>query len=109
MTDEVMVVCCTEFGRTPGLETRNTIAMPTGRDHHPHAFTIWLAGAGIKPGTVHGATDELGFHVVEHPHYVTDVHATVLHLLGLDSRRLELPGFKRLDIDHGQPIREILA
>ena len=103
------VVCCTEFGRTPGLETRETIAKPTGRDHHPHAFTVWFAGAGIKGGIVHGATDELGFHVVEHPHYVTDVHATVLHLLGLDPRRLDVPGRKRLEIDHGQPIREIMA
>ena len=109
MTDEVTVVCCTEFGRTPGLETRTTIAKPTGRDHHPHAFTIWLAGAGIKAGTVHGATDELGFHVVEHPHYVTDVHATVLNLMGLDPRRLDVPGRKRLEIDYGRPIREIMA
>jgi hypothetical protein len=109
LTDEVTVVCCTEFGRTPGLETRSTIARPTGRDHHPHAFTIWFAGAGIKPGTVHGATDELGFHVVEHPHYVTDVHATLLHLMGLDPRRLDVPGRKRLELDYGRPIREIMA
>jgi hypothetical protein len=109
LSDEVTVVCCTEFGRTPGLETRNTIARPTGRDHHPHAFTIWFAGAGIKAGTVHGATDELGFHVVEHPHYVTDVHATLLHLMGLDPRRLDVPGRKRLELDYGRPIREIMA
>lgn len=109
LTEDVVVVCCTEFGRTPGLEMRDTIAKPTGRDHHPHAFTIWFAGAGIKAGTVHGATDELGFHVTEHPHYVTDVHATLLHLLGLDPRRLDIPGRKRLEIDYGQPIREILA
>ncbi|MGC1276088.1 MAG: DUF1501 domain-containing protein [Planctomycetaceae bacterium] len=106
---DVTVACCTEFGRTPGLETRDTIAAPTGRDHHPHAFSVWLAGAGIKPGTVHGATDELGFHVTEHPHYVTDVHATLLNLLGLDSRRLDVPGRKRLDVDHGQPIAEIIV
>jgi hypothetical protein len=109
LTDEVTVVCCSEFGRTPGLETRETIATPTGRDHHPHAFTVWFAGAGIKGGTVHGATDELGFHVIEDPHYVTDVHATLLHLLGLDPRRLDVPGRKRLEIDHGRPIRAILA
>jgi hypothetical protein len=109
LTDEVTVVCCTEFGRTPGLETRETIAKPTGRDHHPHAFTVWFAGAGIKGGTVHGATDELGFHVTEHPHYVTDIHATLLHLLGLDPRRLDVPGRKRLEIDHGRPITPILA
>jgi hypothetical protein len=109
LTDDVTVVCVTEFGRTPGLETRDTIATPTGRDHHPHAFTVWFAGAGIKPGTVHGATDELGFHVVQDPHYVTDVHATVLHLLGLDSRRLDVPGRKRLEIDYGTPIHAIMA
>jgi hypothetical protein len=109
LTDDVTVVCCTEFGRTPGLETRETIAKPTGRDHHPHAFTVWFAGAGVKGGMVHGATDELGFHVTEHPHYVTDVHATVLNLLGLDAKRLDVPGRKRLEIDHGQPIREIMA
>ena len=108
-TDDVTVVCCTEFGRTPGLETRNTIAVPTGRDHHPHAFTVWFAGAGIRGGTVHGATDELGFHAVEHPHYVTDIHATLLHLLGLDPHRLDIPGRKRLEIDYGRPIREIMT
>jgi hypothetical protein len=110
LDDEVTVVCCTEFGRTPGLEVRNgNTAAATGRDHHPHAFTVWFAGAGIKGGTVHGATDELGFHAVESPHYVTDVHATTLHLLGLDPRRLDVPGRKRLEIDYGRPIREILS
>lgn len=107
--DDVTVVCGTEFGRTPGLETREAYAKPTGRDHHPHAFTVWLAGAGIKGGTVHGKTDELGFHVVEDAHYVTDVHATVLHLLGLDPRRLDVPGRKRLEIDYGTPIHAILS
>jgi hypothetical protein len=63
----------------------------------------------IKGGTIHGATDEIGFHAVEHPHYVTDVHATILHQLGLDSRKLEVPGRKRLERDHGEVIREILA
>jgi hypothetical protein len=109
LSDDVLVVCCTEFGRTPGLEVRAALANPTGRDHHPHAFTVWFAGAGIKPGTVHGRTDELGFHVVEHPHYVTDVHATVLHLLGLDPSRLDVPGRQRLEIDRGRPIRQIMA
>lgn len=105
--DDVVVVFCTEFGRTPGLESRG--GSTQGRDHHPHGFTVWLAGAGIKGGMVHGATDELGFHAVEPAHYVTDLHATVFHLLGLDPRRLEMPGRRRLEIDHGQPIREILA
>jgi hypothetical protein len=110
LTDEVTVVCCTEFGRTPGLEVRaSNAAAATGRDHHPHAFTVWFAGAGIRGGTVHGATDELGFHAVEDPHYVTDVHATTLRLLGLDPRRLDVPGRKRLEIDYGRPIHEILS
>ena len=110
LDQEVTVVCCTEFGRTPGLEVRpNVPNSATGRDHHPHAFTVWFAGAGIKGGTVHGVTDELGFHAVENPHYVTDIHATVFRLLGLDPRRLDIPGRKRLEIDYGSPIHEILA
>jgi len=103
LLDETLVVFCTEFGRTPGQEGGD------GRDHHPHGFTVWLAGAGVKRGHVHGATDELGFHASNPGHYVTDLHATVLHLLGLDSRRLNIPGRKRLEIDYGQPIHEILA
>ncbi len=109
LDNDALVVCCSEFGRTPGLEVRNTYKMPTGRDHHPHGFTVWFAGAGIKKGVVHGATDELGFHAVESPHYVTDIHATVLNRLGLEPRRLDVPGRKRLDIDHGAPIREIMV
>ncbi len=104
---DTLVVCCSEFGRTPGLETRDAYKMPTGRDHHPHGFSVWLFGAGIKRGVIHGATDELGFHAVEHPHYVTDIHATVLDRLGLDNRKLNIPGRKRLEIDYGEPIRAI--
>ncbi|HEV7405443.1 MAG TPA: DUF1501 domain-containing protein [Chthoniobacteraceae bacterium] len=107
LLEETVVVFCTEFGRTPGMETRSGKA--DGRDHHPHGFTIWLAGAGLQRGVVHGETDELGFHAAEPAHYVTDVHATVLRLLGLDGRRLEIPGRKRLDMDHGKAIAEILA
>ena len=103
LLDETLVVWATEFGRTPGAERSD------GRDHHPYGFSIWMAGGGIRGGTVHGATDELGFHAVEHRHYVTDVHATVLHQLGLDSHRLEIPGQKRLEIDCGKPIHEIIA
>jgi len=102
LLDETIVVFGTEFGRTPGAEG-------TGRDHHPQGFSAWLAGGGIKGGAQHGATDELGFHAVEHRHYVTDIHATVLQLMGLDSRRLEVPGRKRLDMDHGEAIAAILA
>ncbi|MBM3457146.1 MAG: DUF1501 domain-containing protein, partial [Armatimonadetes bacterium] len=88
--EDTVVVFCTEFGRTPGLELRG--GGKDGRDHHPHGFSVWLAGAGLKRGFVHGATDELGFHALEPAHYVTDLHSTVLHLLGMDFRHLEIPG-----------------
>jgi hypothetical protein len=68
-----------------------------------------MAGGGLKRGVVHGATDEIGFHAVDDRHYVTDIHATLLHQLGVDSRRLEFPGQKRLEIDFGAPIQEIIA
>ena len=74
LLEETLVVFCTEFGRTPGMETRS--GDKDGRDHHPHGFTIWFAGAGIKPGIVHGETDELGYHALGEGHYVTDLHAT---------------------------------
>jgi len=104
LLSETVVVWGTEFGRTPGVEGARG-----GRDHHPFGFTCWMAGAGIKGGLTHGATDELGFHAVEERHYVTDIHATVLHQLGLDPRRLEVPGHKRLEIDFGKPIQDILT
>jgi hypothetical protein len=103
LLEETLVVWGTEFGRTPGAQGSD------GRDHHPYGFSVWLAGGGIKPGITHGATDELAFHAVEHRHYITDLHATVLNQLGLDSHHLEIPGRKRLALDHGQVIREILA
>lgn len=68
----------------------------------------WLAGGGIKGGIVHGSTDELGILAVEERHYVTDIHATALHLIGLDSHKLEVPGRKRLEIDFGTPILKII-
>lgn len=103
LLDETLVLFATEFGRTPGSQGSD------GRDHHIYGFSVWMAGGGIKGGVVHGATDEIGFHAVENRHYVTDIHATILHQLGLDSRRLEIPGRKRLEIDHGTVIRDILA
>ena len=103
MLEETILVIGTEFGRTPGTQGSD------GRDHHPFGFSVVMAGGGIKGGIAHGATDALGFHAVEDRHYVTDVHATVLALLGLDARRLEIPGRKRLAIDFGQPIQEIMA
>ncbi len=103
MLDETLVVWATEFGRTPGSEKSD------GRDHHPYGFSVWMAGGGLKGGVAHGSTDEIGFHAVENRHYVTDVHATVLHQLGLDPRRLEVPAQKRLEIDFGKPIHEIIS
>ena len=103
MLDETLVVWATEFGRTPGSQHGN------GRDHHPFGFTVWMAGGGIKGGIAHGATDELGFHAVEDRHYVTDIHATVLHQLGLDPRRLAVPGRKRLEKEFGKVIRDVIA
>ncbi|QDU64297.1 hypothetical protein Pan216_51860 [Planctomycetes bacterium Pan216] len=103
LLDETLVVFASEFGRTPGSQGSD------GRDHHVYGFSVWMAGGGIKGGVVHGKTDEIGFHAVEDRHYVTDIHATILKQLGLDSRKLEIPGRKRLVIDHGQPIDAIIA
>lgn len=103
LLEETLVVFATEFGRTPGSQSSD------GRDHHIYGFSVWMAGGGLKGGVVHGATDEIGFHAVEDRHYVTDVHATILYQLGLDSRKLEIPGRKRLEIDHGKVMREIIA
>ncbi len=103
LLDDTLVVFATEFGRTPGSQGSD------GRDHHIYGFSVWMAGGGLKGGVVHGATDEIGFHAVENRHYVTDIHATILHQLGLDSRKLEVPGRKRLEIDHGRPITDIIA
>ncbi len=103
LLDETLVVWASEFGRTPGSQHGD------GRDHHPFGFTVWMAGGGIRGGVAHGATDELGFHAVEHRHYVTDVHATVLHQLGLDPRALSIPGRKRIEKDYGTPILDIIG
>lgn len=108
MLDETLVVWATEFGRTPGSQPAEGGGEP-GRDHHPYGFSVWLAGGGVKGGITHGATDELGFHAVENRHYVTDIHASVLHQLGLDPHKLEVPGRKRLKIDYGDPIHSIMA
>jgi hypothetical protein len=112
--ERTLVVWSTEFGRCPNIDTRTPNGphddkVRTGRDHHIYGFSVWLAGAGVKGGVVHGATDELGFHAVEHPHYVTDLHATVLHLLGLNPRTLQYPGRTRLELDRGRVIHDILT
>jgi len=103
LLDETLVVVGTEFGRTPGAQGSD------GRDHHPYGFSVVLAGGGLKGGVAHGKTDELGFHAVENRHYVTDLHATILRQLGLDAHKLEIPGRKRLEIDFGEVIRDIIA
>ena len=84
MMEDTLVVWTTEFGRTPF----NNTADAKGREHHPWAFSSWLAGAGVKPGIVHGATDEYGLRAVEKPVHVHDFHATILHLMGFDHERL---------------------
>jgi hypothetical protein len=84
MLDETLVVWTTEFGRTPF----NNTADAKGREHHPWAFSSWLAGGGVRPGMVHGATDEIGLRAVEKPVHVRDFHATILHLMGFDAERL---------------------
>jgi Protein of unknown function (DUF1501) len=89
--DETLVVCGTEFGRTPVLETGGGNAggrVTNGRDHNPFGFSVWLAGAGIKGGTTYGATDDFGFKAVENPVHVHDLHATILYLLGIDHTKL---------------------
>jgi len=86
LLDETLVIWGGEFGRTPMQEVRNQRHL--GRDHHRQAFTVWMAGAGIKPGVTIGATDQLGYWPVETPVHVHDLHATLLHLLGLDHERL---------------------
>ena len=103
LLDDTIVVFATEFGRTPGSQGSN------GRDHHPYGFSVWMAGGGIKGGVAHGTTDELGFHAEENPHYVTDIHATLMKQLGLNARRLEVPGHKRIEMDFGHSIDEIIA
>jgi hypothetical protein len=88
MLDDTLVIWGGEFGRTPMVESNATLGRSLGRDHHPQAFTMWLAGTGIKPGQTIGKTDELGFNVVEDAVHVHDLQATILHLLGLDHTRL---------------------
>jgi Protein of unknown function (DUF1501) len=84
MLDETLVVWSSEFGRSPW--SQNT----TGRDHNPRGFTAWLAGGGVKGGIAHGATDDVGYQAVEHRHYYSDLHATILRQLGLDHKRMEI-------------------
>ncbi len=111
MLDSTLVIWGGEFGRTPMVETNAALGRSLGRDHHPQAFTQWLAGGGIKPGIQLGKTDDLGFHVVEKPVHVHDLQATILHALGLDHERLTFRyagrDFRLTDV-HGKILREIL-
>jgi uncharacterized protein (DUF1501 family) len=112
LLDETLVIWGGEFGRTPMVETNPALGRSLGRDHHPQAFTMWMAGGGIKAGMTLGATDELGFHIVEDPVHVHDLQATILHLLGLDHERLTYRyqgrDFRLTDV-HGKLVEKILA
>jgi hypothetical protein len=104
---DTLVVCVTEFGRMPMFQKG-----ASGRDHNPHGFTAWLAGAGVKAPYSHGSTDEFGYKAVDQPTSVYELHATILHLLGLDHDRLSFPhngNEERLTFVHGRVVREILA
>jgi hypothetical protein len=106
LLDDTLVLWGGEFGRTPTAEGNN------GREHHPFGFTMWLAGGGVRGGMVHGATDDFGWHAVENVVHVHDLHATILHLMGLDHERLTYRfggrDYRLTDV-HGQVVREILA
>ena len=108
---DTLVVWGGEFGRTPMNEARNGSKF-LGRDHHPRAFTMWLAGGGIKPGLTIGRTDDLGYNVVEDPVDVHDLHATMLRLLGIDHEKLTYKfqgrDFRLTDV-HGKVVQKILA
>ena len=105
LLDETLVVWGGEFGRTP-------MAQGSGRDHHPHGFTMWLAGGGVRPGIIHGATDEFGYFAADHRVHVHDFNATLLHLLGLDHEKLTYRhagrDFRLTDV-HGHVVKELLG
>jgi len=111
LLDTTLVIWGGEFGRTPMNEARGGSRL-MGRDHHPRAFTIWMAGGGVKPGTTIGKTDDLGYNVIEDPVDVHDLHATILHLLGLDHTKLtyKFQGreFRLTDV-HGKLVQKLLA
>jgi hypothetical protein len=111
LLESTLVVWGGEFGRTPMNEKRNNSPF-LGRDHHPRAFTMWLAGAGVKKGITLGATDELGYNIVEDPVDVHDLHATILHLMGIDHKKLtfEFQGreFRLTDV-YGNVVTKLLA
>ncbi len=112
LLDETLIIWGGEFGRTPMVEASAALGRSQGRDHHPQAFTMWLAGGGLKTGLTIGATDDAGFHITEDPVHVHDLHATILHLLGLDHERLTFKhqgrDFRLTDVA-GKRVDKILA
>jgi uncharacterized protein (DUF1501 family) len=112
LLEDTLVVWGGEFGRTPMVEASAALGRSMGRDHHPQAFTMWFAGAGIRPGITYGSTDELGFHVAENPVHVHDVQATILQQLGIDHERLtfKLRGldFRLTGVEPHRPVDAIL-
>src|SRR2546421_12306972 len=112
LLEDTLVIWGGEFGRTPMVESNPDAGRKLGRDHHPQAFTTWLAGGGIKPGITIGATDEFGFHVVEDKVHVHDLHATLLHLLGFDHTKLTFRfqgrDFRLTDVE-GELVEKLLS
>ncbi|MCI0534753.1 MAG: DUF1501 domain-containing protein [Verrucomicrobiales bacterium] len=112
MLDSTLVLWGGEFGRTPTVELNNAGKELKGRDHNPYGFSVWLAGGGVRGGTVYGATDEFGFKAVENPVHVHDLHATILHLLGFDHEKFTYRyagrDFRLTDVS-GRVIREVVA
>ena len=113
LLDETLVIWGGEFGRTPTVQIPSTEdKAPNGRDHNPYGFTVWLAGGGVQGGQIYGATDDFGFRAVEQPMHVHDLHATILHLMGLDHEKLTFRysgrDFRLTDV-HGRVVQEIFA
>ena len=112
LLDDTLVIWGGEFGRTPMVETNAALGRALGRDHHPQAFTMWMAGGGVKPGITYGATDELGFNIAENPVHVHDIQATILHLLGFDHEKLTYHhagrDFRLTDVQ-GNVVKALLA
>jgi hypothetical protein len=112
MLDDTLVLWGGEFGRTPTVELTADGAAAAGRDHNPYGFSVWMAGGGVRGGTVHGSTDDFGFKAADQPTSVHDLHATMLHLLGFDHERLTYRysgrDFRLTDV-HGRVIDDILA
>jgi len=110
--DETLLIFGTEFGRTPAVETSARVNVQNGRDHNPYAFSVWLAGGGVKGGITYGATDDFGFRAEENPVHVHDLHATILQLLGLDHTRLTYKysgrEFRLTDV-HGRVLKDIIV